>query len=166
MLCQNCGKNEATTHIKRIVDGESAELHLCSSCAQHLGYSVLFSGFGSNIGGLLSRFFPEAVLPSAAEESERCPGCGASFDEIVRTGMMGCAECYDVFYDRLKPSLSRIHGRATHIGKTGTSVDDRTERRAEIRALEADLKTAVAAEEFEQAAVLRDRLRDLKGETT
>mgnify|MGYP006864392464 CR=1 FL=1 len=50
MLCQNCGRNEATTHIKRIVDGESSELHLCSGCAQHLGYSGMFWGFGSNIG--------------------------------------------------------------------------------------------------------------------
>lgn len=164
MLCQNCGRNEATTHIKRIVDGESTELHLCSSCAQHLGYAGLFGGFGGGIGSLLTRFFPEAVLPSA-EESERCPGCGATFDEIVRTGNMGCAECYDVFYDKLKPSLSRIHGRATHVGKTSSTRDDRMERRAEIRRLEEERNAAVEAEEYEKAAVLRDRIRELRGET-
>ena len=60
MLCQNCGRNEATTHIKRIVDGESSELHLCSGCAQHLGYSGMFWGFGSNIGTLLSGHGPAA----------------------------------------------------------------------------------------------------------
>ena len=166
MLCQNCGRNEATTHIKRIVDGESAELHLCGNCAQHLGYAGLFSGFGGGISTLLSRFFPEAALPAAEEETEHCPGCGATFDDIVRTGMMGCAECYDVFYDRLKPSLSRIHGRATHVGKTSTTRDLRSERRVEIRRLEAELKEAVSAEEYEQAAVLRDRLRELRGETS
>ncbi|MBO7690513.1 MAG: UvrB/UvrC motif-containing protein [Clostridia bacterium] len=166
MLCQNCGRNEATTHIKRIVDGESAELHLCTSCAQHLGYVGLFTGgFGGGFSSLLSRFFPEAALPAAEEEVERCPGCGSSFEDIIRTGMMGCAECYDIFYDRLKPSLSRIHGRATHVGKTSTTEDDRSERRAEVRRLEADLKEAVSAEEYEQAAVLRDRLRELRGET-
>lgn len=165
MLCQNCGRNEATTHIKRIVDGESTELHLCPGCAQHLGYSALFSGFGGGLGSLLSRFFPEAALPEAVDTSDRCPGCGKSFDEIVRTGTMGCAECYDTFYDRLKPSLSRIHGRATHVGKSSSTSDDRAERRAEIRSLEAELRAAVAAEEFERAAVLRDELRERKGET-
>lgn len=163
MLCQNCGRNDATTHIKRIVDGESTELHLCSSCAQHLGYVGLFGGFGGGIGSLLSRFFPEAALPSGTE-GERCPGCGASFEEIVRTGTMGCAECYDTFYDRLKPSLSRIHGRATHVGKTGASTDARTERRAELRRLEEERNEAVLSEDYERAAVLRDRIRELRGE--
>ena len=164
MLCQNCGRNEATKHIKRIVDGESSELHLCSGCAQHLGYSGMFSGFGSNIGTLLSRFFPDTALLPETEE-ERCPGCGATFDEIVRSGAMGCAECYDVFYDRLKPSLSRIHGRATHVGKTSATRDDRMERRAELRRLEEERNAAVEAEEYEKAAVLRDRIRELRGET-
>ena len=164
MLCQNCGRNEATTHIKRIADGESSEVHLCASCAQHLGYAGMFPGFGSGLAGILSRFFPEtAYLP---EEEEHCPGCGATFSEIISTGMMGCAECYDVFYDCLKPSLSRIHGRATHVGKASATPDDRTARRAQIRALEADLKEAVASERYEDAAVLRDRLRELRGETT
>lgn len=50
MLCQNCGKNEATTHIKRIVNGEPSELHLCTACAEHLGYADVFSGIGFNWG--------------------------------------------------------------------------------------------------------------------
>ena len=46
MLCQNCGKNEATTHIKQVINGDTAERHLCSDCAEHLGYGDAFSGFG------------------------------------------------------------------------------------------------------------------------
>ena len=70
---------------------------------------------------------PEAVttrrivsysLPSA-DESERCPTCGTSFEEVIRTGMMGCADCYDAFYEKLRPSLARIHGKAVHTGKLG-----------------------------------------------
>ena len=52
MLCQNCGKNEATTHIKQVINGDTAERHLCSECAEHLGYGDAFSGFGFNISGL------------------------------------------------------------------------------------------------------------------
>ena len=46
-----------------------------------------------------------------------CPVCGASFDDIVRNGRAGCAECYHTFSDRLKPMIERIHGEAIHRGK-------------------------------------------------
>ena len=52
MLCQNCGKNEATTHIKQVINGDTAERHLCSECAEHLGYGDAFSGFGFDVAGL------------------------------------------------------------------------------------------------------------------
>ncbi|NLL63429.1 MAG: hypothetical protein GX241_04205 [Ruminococcaceae bacterium] len=118
MLCQNCARNEATTHIKRIVNGETSQMHLCYNCAEHLGYANMFSGFGFNIDNMFQNFFPEfshALL--AAEESERCPTCGTSFEELIHSGMMGCADCYRVFYEELKPFLSRIHGRASYVGK-------------------------------------------------
>ncbi len=111
MLCQNCGNAEATTHIKRIVNGEATEIHLCHNCAHHLGYANVFSGFGFNFG---------AFLPS---EEEHCEKCGTTFDEILRNGTMGCEECYKTFYEKLKPSLDRIHGKATHVGKSTTAND-------------------------------------------
>ena len=39
MLCQHCQKNEATTHVKTMINGEYAEYRLCSECAGELGYS-------------------------------------------------------------------------------------------------------------------------------
>lgn len=167
MLCQNCGKKEATTHIKRIVGGEATELHLCTTCAEHLGYADVFYGIGFNISGFLRSFFPEfaALGPhEAVEEEERCPGCGCTFEEIVRTGMMGCADCYDTFYEKLKPSLLRIHGRASHVGKTSGSYDAVSGLKDRIRELEAEMKEAVERQEFERAAEIRDELKSLKGE--
>lgn len=125
MFCQNCVRNEATMHIKKIVGGEARELHLCYNCAEHLGYADMFSGFGFNISNMLANFFPEFTnaLPEN-RTGECCPNCGMSFEEIIRSGMMGCSECYTAFYDKLRPSLSRIHGRATHAGKIGGGSND------------------------------------------
>ncbi len=117
MLCQNCGNAEATTHIKRIVNGEASEIHLCYTCAEHLGYANMFSGFGYNIDNMLQNFFPEFTRALPSVESECCPVCHTSFADVIREGHMGCAECYKTFYDKLRPSLARIHGRATHVGK-------------------------------------------------
>ncbi|MCQ2460909.1 MAG: UvrB/UvrC motif-containing protein [Clostridia bacterium] len=167
MLCQNCGNAEATTHIKRIINGEAMEIHLCYNCAEHLGYANMFSGFGFNISNMLQNFFPEftRALPSL-DQSERCPTCGTSFEEVVRTGMMGCADCYSVFYEKLKPSLSRIHGRATHVGKSGAyQIESTVSPKLEdtVAKLKAELDEAVKVQNFELAAKLRDEIKALEG---
>ena len=167
MLCQNCGNAEATTHIKRIVNGEAAQIHLCYNCAEHLGYANMFSGFGFNISNMLVNFFPEftRALPSI-DTSERCPTCGTSFEEVVRTGMMGCADCYGVFYEKLKPSLSRIHGRATHVGKSGTfevAPIESPSYEDTISKLKIELQAAIDVQNFELAAKLRDEINALEG---
>ena len=118
MLCQNCGKNEATTHIKQIINGDMAESHLCSECAAHLGYSDMFSGFGLNLSELFGGFLGDMTPSMSSIGTKRCAKCGTSFDEIVRDGRVGCADCYRTFYDRLLPSIQRIHGKIKHNGKT------------------------------------------------
>lgn len=163
MLCQNCGKNEATTHIKRIVNGESTQMHLCGACAEHLGYGSLFSGFGLNLSSILQSFFPEHLMIGAPEEEERCPTCGTTFPEIIHTGNMGCADCYNTFYEKLKPSLSRIHGRASHVGKVGAFVSEGTDIQDQILSLNKEMEEAIASQNFERAAEIRDLLKDLKG---
>lgn len=165
MLCQNCGTREATTHIKRISGGEAVQLHLCTTCAEHLGYADLFSGIGFNISGMLSKFFPDTSWLNAGKE-EQCPTCGFTFNDIVSTGMMGCADCYDTFYEKLKPSLSRIHGRASHVGKVGVAasapkIDSAPQKR--IAALEQEMEQAIRTQNFERAAEIRDELKELKG---
>ena len=114
MLCQNCGKYEATTHIKRVVNGDTTEMHLCADCAQHLGYGDMFSGFGLNLDDFFGGFLEDTVQKIAAPTRQRCPKCGNTFGDIVHSGKVGCSECYRTFYDKLLPSLQRIHGRIRH----------------------------------------------------
>lgn len=165
MLCQNCLENEATTHIKRISGGEAAELHLCRTCAEHLGYAFV-PGFGFNIYTVPTDFFPELSYTLSSPQTERCSCCGASFEEIVRTGMMGCPSCYETFYQKLRPSLSRLHGRAQHSGKIGAACRERPEDELPLQRqeLEREMKQAAEARDFELAAKLRDRLNALGGE--
>ena len=73
MLCQNCGKNEATTHIKQIINGDMAESHLCSDCASHLGYSDVFSGFGLNLSEFFGGFLGDMMPSLSAGNAPRCP---------------------------------------------------------------------------------------------
>ena len=166
MLCQNCGKNEATTHIKQIINGDMAESHLCSDCASHLGYSDVFSGFGLNLSGLFGGLLGDMMPSISAGKSPRCPKCGTSFEEIVRSGKVGCADCYRTFYDKLLPSIQRIHGKIKHSGKVTNSapVESKEETAEEkIEKLKIAMNEAVAKQEFETAAKIRDEIRALEG---
>ena len=167
MLCQNCGKNEATTHIKRIVNGDTTQMHLCSDCAGHLGYGDMFSGFGLNLDDFFGGFLGDTVQMLASPTEQRCPKCGNTFGDIVRSGKVGCSECYDIFYDKLLPSIQRIHGRIKHNGKQAPAVETVAQPVPEVKEdpvekLKKDLAQAIENQEFEQAAVIRDKIKELE----
>ena len=174
MLCQNCSKAQATTHIKRIINGETTEQHLCAACAKRLGLDGFFDDFSLSIPNIFAGFFSDTAPLLSGRQTERCPSCGSSFEEIVRTGMVGCADCYKTFYDRLLPSIQRIHGRARHAGKrppqavlteqNETAAPQEPTREDQIAALEEQMRQAVESQNFEQAAVLRDNIKALREE--
>ena len=177
MLCQNCSKEQATTHIKRVVNGEATEQHLCAACAKKLGFDSFFDDFSLSIPNIFAGFFGDAPLALSGRQSERCATCGSSFEEIVRTGMVGCADCYETFYEKLLPSIQRIHGRARHAGKTPPQVvaaeqtaapkeDAAPTREQQIEALQKQMQQAIDSQNFEQAAVLRDNIKALREEQT
>ena len=168
MLCQNCGKNEATTHIKQIINGDMAESHLCRDCASHLGYSDMFSGFGLNLSELFGGFLGDVKPATASPSAPVCPKCGSSFNEIVRSGRVGCADCYRTFYDKLLPSIQRIHGKIKHSGKTVTASETISQPSVETKAekiekLKLQMNQAVEKQEFEAAAKIRDEIKALEG---
>lgn len=168
MLCQMCGQHPATTHIKTIVNGKLTQAHLCADCAKKQGYGNLFADWGSGFGSLLSGFMGSAA---PAWQVTRCPGCGASFEDITRSGKIGCAECYRTFRGQLLPIIQRIHGTAQHKGKVpGSSALRVTDPNNKIVAVEETpleekkrlLKQAIETQDFERAAVLRDEIKELE----
>lgn len=164
MLCQNCGKYEATTHMKRIINGEAAEAHLCSDCARALGYTDVFGGFGNSFTDLLGSFFGEPQVGALSSRTLRCEKCGNTFNDIVNNGKLGCADCYTTFYDKLLPSLQRIHGKTRHEGKNPTIIKTEVKTQENTTEnLEQELKKAIEEQNFERAAELRDKINELKG---
>ena len=194
MKCNKCS-NEATTHIRQSINGEVTELWLCSECAEKMGVGGMFSGFGgfgsfssfdSLFGGfdsLLGSFLGSPSVKTLPAQT-RCSVCGSSFSDIAERGKAGCANCYDTFASQLRPTIERIHGRASHAGKLpgkaapaagekagekksvfgGRAKNDEAKRPAEdtLGSLKAELQKAIAAEEYEKAAELRDKIRAME----
>ena len=158
MLCQNCNKNDANMHMKRIINGRAAEVHLCSDCARSLGYGEAFSSVGLGFSNVLSDLF---LNPSDSNtNSVRCSGCGKTFEEIAADGKIGCAECYNVFYDKLLPTVNRIHGKVSYVGKNPLK-EENSELYNHILELKSKLDKAVRNQDYELAAKLRDEIISL-----
>lgn len=178
MLCQNCQRNEATTHVKRIVNGDMTETHLCAECVKLLGMDDVFSDFSFGLKDIFGSFFGD-MLPAIGQSAVlRCSKCGCTFDDVVKTGKLGCAQCYDTFYDKLLPSLQRIHGKLHHVGKIGTAQKESAGAQAaqaeevqsapktvdmKIAELRELMNAAVEQQNFEEAARLRDEIKVLEG---
>ena len=162
MMCEKCGKNHATTHIKTIVGGVVREKNLCGYCAASEGYGNI--GHNS-LSQMLSSVFGDALELGSPKIKLRCPCCGVAFSDIAETGKVGCSECYKTFYTELLPYLKRVHGSTKHAGKVPNKapliVRPKTESLSDLRQR---LNELVSNEMFEEAAIVRDKIKKLEGE--
>ena len=158
MLCQNCKRKNADVHLKRIVGGESAEVHLCSGCAAALGVRDAVQSF-SPFGDMFENMRGANSSVMSANRVLRCETCGFSFEDIARTGSAGCPDCYRVFSAKLKATVVKLHGRAVFKGTPPENITESDRIAEEISVLRARLEKAVNEEDFETAAQLRDEIR-------
>lgn len=147
MLCDNCRKKFA---VHTVNSGES-ELHLCSDCFERLGYAA----------GFVGEDIFEQFCPKGEEEKRRCPACGTSLAEYSRTGLVGCAACYEAFREELSPVIARIHGRTQHTGKRPLGDDVHFELLAEQKSLRAELERALKERRMKDAEQLNRAIREI-----
>ncbi len=157
MKCQECGQL-ATVHLTDIVNKQKHEAHLCDECARKHG---LFADAPAqlNLQALVKLTLGQPAAAPPGEGSLTCPVCGLKYASFRADGRLGCAHDYDAFRAALEPLLVRIHHSTKHAGKVPRAAG----RRAELADLGDRLRVAVAAENYEEAARLRDRLRQKEG---
>lgn len=161
MLCEKCGKANATTHIKTVVNGVMREMNLCGHCAAQEGYTNIQH---NSLAGMLASMFGEISSAGRMSNETKCPICGATFSDIAKNGRMGCSECYSVFKQELLPYLKRVHGSTHHIGKVPNSAPLMVKPEKEtIDSLRMELNRLVSAEKYEEAAIIRDKIKELEG---
>lgn len=169
MLCERCKKQEATIHYKENINGKRNSYALCAECAAELGAfdstKKLINDPFENMNSLFGTLFGISPYKEImGTEEKRCDLCGATFRELAAEGKAGCPRCYSIFSDELAPTIAKIHGRTVHTGSAPAEFKAEHEKEKLIKSVANELRDAVAAEEYEKAATLRDRLRELRGE--
>lgn len=155
--CGRCSK-PAVLHITELQHGEVQALHLCETCAkEYLAQAPAAP--------------PEEMPPGIEAESEEdldeldqrvCPSCGITFKEFRAQGRLGCPHDYIAFEDELLPLLENIHGETEHCGKVPKRAPDSSQRQFQLIKLRGELRTAVEEERYEDAARIRDAIRQVE----
>jgi protein arginine kinase activator len=162
MMCDICGIREATIKITQVINKKKKEMHVCKVCADEQGYSNPLSGFPEVIGGLILGIMGE--LPGRTQQEYidlRCDHCQLTWKEFQQKGLLGCQHCYDSFTVPLKQLLRKMHGSNKHIGNrpAGQRVIGTAD---ELEKLRREMQRAIKYENYEHAAKLRDRIRDIE----
>jgi protein arginine kinase activator len=163
VTCQRCKKQQATIHLTEILQNEKRERHLCEDCAREEGVAIKAQ---INLQDILSGMV-EASDTARGEAKLTCPDCGITYAEFRSQGRLGCPHDYDVFAEPLKEVLEKIHGTTEHVGKLPRRAGADTLAQRELLQLRRQLQEAVESEHYEDAARLRDLIRqkDTAGET-
>ncbi len=172
MLCEICQQREATVHTQKVINGVHSEQHICAECAAKQEHAIFqklndpfFDDFFSNQG--FNHWFQPmfegstVVQPKKQAHINACPTCGTTWELFQKQGLLGCKHCYEHFADLLPDLLRRVHGHTAHIGKCPNKAEPLSEKETMQQALQ----EAIKAENFEEAARLRDALKGLQDTT-
>ncbi|SEJ38473.1 Protein-arginine kinase activator protein McsA [Propionispira arboris] len=167
MLCDDCKKNEACVHITQISSDGKVDRNLCEDCAQKYGKIVFNPDKSFSVNDFLTGMFNSGLKPQLEDTKDTaqdfvCPNCGMTYRDFTHTGKIGCSVCYTKFGKRLEPLLRRIHGSSTHNGKIPKRSGGQLEVKHQIKRLRETLQNHIANEEYEEAAKLRDQIKDLE----
>ncbi len=164
LICQRCNQNPASVHFTKVVNGEKTDRYLCEECAQEEGAYHFMLGPQFTVQHVLGGMIGQEPLGAARTETstKRCPHCGYTYQRFAETGRLGCDRCYQTFAAELDPLVRRLHGSVEHHGKVPVRGGRQWLQQQQLTNLRVRMKQAVEREAFEEAANLRDEIRQLE----
>jgi protein arginine kinase activator len=159
MLCCVCKEKTATVHLTQITGDKMQKVDLCEECAKSKGVN---DQTGFSLADLLLGLGASQELEQAVGGSEaKCPQCGFTHADFKKTGRLGCPECYETFSEGLEGLLKSMHKGTRHVGKVPEQLRTKRDITEQLNALQKKLAKAIETENFEQAAQLRDEIKQL-----
>jgi protein arginine kinase activator len=166
MLCQRCHKNLASVRYAEVVDGKVTDLHLCQECLsrQQADVAAGFELAGSAPTPKRKPPLGSRLFSDTPDARVVCRGCGLGLHHALATGRVGCGVCYESFGVQLEAAVRGLQGALHHRGRSPRADDSRDRIRADLQTKRALLRSALKAENYEEAAILRDTIRTLEAQ--
>ena len=164
MLCCFCKAKEATVHLTQIAGDKVQKVDLCEECAKNKGVNDP-AGF-SLADLLLGLGASQEIEQAGAGATIKCPRCGFTQADFKKAGRLGCPECYTTFGDVLEGLLKTMHKGVRHAGKVPMALQKTRDLSDRLKTLQKKLAKAVEEENFEQAALLRDEIKQATSKLT
>jgi protein arginine kinase activator len=159
MLCCICKEREATVHLTQIAGDKMQKVDLCEECAKTKGVN---DPTGFSLADLLLGLGASQEIEQAAGGAEiKCSRCGFTQADFKKAGRLGCPDCYHTFGEGLDSLLKSMHKGTRHVGKVPESLRQTRDLSDRLKALQKKLTKAVEDENFEQAALLRDEIKQM-----
>jgi len=163
MLCSVCKEKEATLYYTNIVEGKTKNVNLCSDCAKAKGINPNASLTESIGFSLADQLFglgaSQEIEEAGGGVALKCARCGYSQEDFKKSGRLGCPDCYKVFAEGLEGLLKTMHKGTRHVGKVPEALRQNRDLSDRLKTLQKRLTKAVEGEDFEQAAKLRDEIK-------
>jgi len=160
MVCDSCRERDAVVHLTQVVEGAVTQVHLCEKCAADKGVETTVAAPKTPLTSLLQTV--QQQITTGATDQARCSFCQASYKDFRASGRLGCARCYSTFEPQLRDLLQRVHGATRHTGRQyGSPAPEHLQRVSTVLELREQLRRAIELEQFEQAARLRDQLKEV-----
>jgi len=160
MLCCVCKEKEAKVHLTQIVGDKMQKVDLCDGCAAQKGVNDSPDFSLANL--LLGLGASQEAEPSVGGADVKCRSCGFTQADFKKAGRLGCSECYVTFSEGLEGLLKTMHKGTKHMGKVPQAFQQSRDLSDKLKSLQKKLEKAVADEDFEQAAAMRDEIKTTK----
>lgn len=168
MLCDNCGKNDASIKLTQIINGKKTEMNICEECGHKMGIADINFEMPIDISNFLGDFDfeNESFMPfNISSKDIKCNKCNMTYQEFLDNGKFGCEECYKIFSDKIENVLKRIQGTDKYLGRKANLNENNKVQEIKpdnkLEELQKRLKQAIKEERYEDAAKLRDEIKSL-----
>lgn len=164
MKCDFCDQ-KATVFLTQLVEGQMKKVCLCDNCAKERGVTdpTGFSLADLLLGGLPGgpAKAPTGVPIPTSTGGKVCPNCTFTLEDLRRVRRFGCSDCYVTFGDEVSQMVRGMHKGTSHVGKVPEGLMAIQVRHQRIEELRSRLDQAIASESYEEAAGIRDEIRNL-----
>ncbi|HUA37486.1 MAG TPA: UvrB/UvrC motif-containing protein [Candidatus Sulfopaludibacter sp.] len=161
MQCSICKEKPATVHLTQIVGDKMQKLDLCEECAKAKGINDPTSFSLADADVLFGLGASQEIEQSSGGVETKCPRCGFSQADFKKSGRLGCPECYRTFAEGLEGLLKTMHKGTHHSGKVPEVLRANREQSDRLKLLQKKLAKAIEDENFEEAAQLRDEIKQI-----